>query len=309
MAAKPGTITGGSRISTYEDRLTAEPEWALSEGSLFFEGKGAVQDALRKVAARLNELGIPYAVVGGMALFEHGFRRFTEDVDILVTRDGLKAIHAALDGRGYVRPFEKSKNLRDAESRVKIEFLISGEYPGDGKPKPVMFPDPELLAVDVRGIKVLSLPKLVELKLASGLTGSDRMKDLSDVQELIKLLDLPLELGASLDESVRSKYHEIWDAVHRRKKRYMTLWRNKFPTTDATSLDEMIAILQDAARTLEAMRADGVTLDPEGGTGGDYAYLITTDPKVAKKYGMEDESEYWSDEDEFEASEGEDSAE
>lgn len=267
----------------------------MSEGSLFFEGKGAVQESLRRIASRLNELGVPYAIVGGMALFQHGYRRFTEVIDILVTRDALKAIHAALDGRGYVRPFERSKNLRDVESRVKIEFLVSGEYPGNGKPKPVKFPDPDSLTIERDGIKVLNLSRLVELKLASGLTGSDRMKDLADVQELIKLLDLPQELGMELDESVREKYRELWDATHRQKRRYIKLWRNQFQST-ATSLDELIATLQDAARTLEAMRADGVTLESSGGTGGDYVRLITTDPQVAKKYGMEDESEYWGDE-------------
>ena len=77
-----------------------------------------------------------------MALFRHGFRRFTEDVDILVTREGLKTIHEQLEGLGYVPPFTGSKNLRDTESGVRIEFLIAGEFPGDGKPKPVAFPDP-----------------------------------------------------------------------------------------------------------------------------------------------------------------------
>ncbi|HEY5313229.1 MAG TPA: hypothetical protein VIK18_11950 [Pirellulales bacterium] len=296
MATRPETGVPGPTsdpgILTYEGLLASDPRWALSEGSLFFEGKGAVQESLRRIAGRLNELGIPYAIVGGMALFQHGYRRFTEDIDILVTRGALKSIHAALDGRGYVRPFERSKNLRDAESRVKIEFLVSGEYPGDGKPQPVKFPDPESLTVDRDGIKVLDLARLIELKLASGLTGSDRLKDLADVQELIKLLDLPQELGMELDESVREKYRELWDAVHRRKKRYMLLWRNQLLTADAASLDDMIQRLPDAARMLEAMRADGVTLDPAGGTGDGHARLVTTDPQVAKKYGMEDETEF-----------------
>lgn len=88
----------------------------------------------------------------------------------------------------------------------------------------------------------------------------------------------------------------------------MTIWRNKFLTTEATSLDEMIDILKDAVRTLEAMRADGVTLDPEGGTGDDYAYLVTTDPNVAKKYGLEDAAEFWGEEDEDEEDNEDDEA-
>ena len=47
----------------------------LSEGSNFFDGAGAVQETLKKIAKRLGEHGIPYAVVGGMALSRHGFPR------------------------------------------------------------------------------------------------------------------------------------------------------------------------------------------------------------------------------------------
>ena len=127
----------------YEDQLDQDLEWALKEGSRHFEEKSAVNDALRRITQRLDELGIPYAIAGGMALYMHGFRRFTEDVDILVAKEDIKRIHEALEGRGYRPPFEKSKNLRDTENQVRIEFLLSGGYPGDGKPKPVAFPDEE----------------------------------------------------------------------------------------------------------------------------------------------------------------------
>src|SRR4051794_3331827 len=76
-------------VPIYERHLDRDLRWALSEGSRHFEERSAVFGALYKIARRLNDLGIPYAVVGGMALFRHGLRRFTEDVDILVTRDDL----------------------------------------------------------------------------------------------------------------------------------------------------------------------------------------------------------------------------
>src|ERR1700730_14623652 len=112
-------------IPTYEERLAGDSRWALSQGSKFFEGKSDVQEALRKITARLRELGIDYAVAGGMALFNHGFRRFTEDVDVLVTRESLKEIHHKLTGLGYLPLFSGSKNLRDTENGVKIEFLVT----------------------------------------------------------------------------------------------------------------------------------------------------------------------------------------
>jgi hypothetical protein len=186
----------------------------LSEGSLFFEGKGRVQESLRRITTRLDELGIPYAVVGGMALFFHGYRRFTEDVDLLVNADDLQRIHDALRGRGYVPPFERSKQLRDAESKVRIEFLTSGGYPGDGKPKPIAFPDPRGAAEEREGFNILRLERLVELKLASGISAPHRMRDLVDVQELVRAAAIPKSFSEKLDPSVREKFLELWELAN-----------------------------------------------------------------------------------------------
>jgi hypothetical protein len=202
-------------ITTYEERLNRDLGWALDEGSMHFDENNSVHRALRRITARLTELGIPHAVVGGMALFFHGFRRFTEEIDILVTPEGLKAAHDKLEGLGYVAPFEGSKHLRDTESGVKIEFLVTGGFPGDGKPKPVAFPDPVMVATNINGISFLNLPSLVELKLASGMSGAGRLRDLGDVEQLIATLKLPRDFGQQLNAYVRSKYEELWDGVQR----------------------------------------------------------------------------------------------
>ena len=156
---------------------------------------------------------IPYAVVGGMALFFHGYRRFTEDVDILVGREGLERLHAELEGLGYVHVFSGSRNLRDAESGVRIEFLVTGDFPGDGKPKPVAFPDPAEASVEHHGVCWLDLPHLIELKLASGMTAPARLQDLADVQKLIVTRQLPADFGERLQPFVREKYAQLWASV------------------------------------------------------------------------------------------------
>src|SRR6476646_6355489 len=171
-----------SVVPVYEELLKRDRRWAMDEGDRHFQRDDSVFKTLRKIAQRLESIGVPYAIAGGMALQAHGFRRLTVDVAILVSREGLRTIHAKLDGLGYVPPFSGSKNLRDAEHGVRIEFLISGEFPGDGKSKPVAFPEPDDAGVTIDGIRFLSLSKLVELKLASGMTGGvHRMKDLADV--------------------------------------------------------------------------------------------------------------------------------
>ena len=93
-----------------------------------------------------------------MALFQHGYRRFTEDVDLIVTPQGLQQIHDALEGLGYVRLFRGSKALRDTDAGVKIDFLIAGQFPGDGKPKPVSFPDPSNMFVELGGMHTIAYP-------------------------------------------------------------------------------------------------------------------------------------------------------
>jgi hypothetical protein len=149
-----------------------------------------------------------------MALDAHGFRRLTVDVDILISRESLKTIHERLEGLGYVPPFAGSKNLRDTEHGVRIEFLIAGEFPGDGKPKPVAFPDPATAAVAIDGVNYLSLPRLVELKLASGMTGGvARLKDLADVVALVSALDLSRDFSEELNPYVQPKYLELWDGI------------------------------------------------------------------------------------------------
>ncbi len=195
---------------SYEQLLNRDLDWALREGSMHFEGASAVHKTLRRIADRLEELGVDYAIAGGMALFFHGYRRFTEVVDVLVTPAGLEIIHANLEGLGYVKPFANSKNLRDAETGVKIDFLVSGQYPGDGKPGPVAFPDPNGASIELDGIQVLSVDSIVQLKLASG-KESHRAGDLNDVQKLIEVLKLPREYADRLDPTLRDAFLAKWN--------------------------------------------------------------------------------------------------
>ncbi len=176
--------------------------------------EGKVHHTLQRLAQMLEAASIDYAIVGGMALNLLGYTRETVDVDILLTPQGLERFHERLVGKGYIPAFnEARKSFLDATTRVKIETLITGEFPGDGKPKSVAFPDPQDVSVEREGYRVISLEKLIELKLASGMSAPHRLRDLADVQDLISRLDLPLELAEQLDNSVRKEYRRLWETV------------------------------------------------------------------------------------------------
>jgi len=143
-----------------------------------------------------------------------GYERITNDVDVLMSREGLERFKLRALGRGYVEKFAGSKGVKDTVNGVGIDVVLEGEFPGDGKPKPVVFPNPSV-AVQQGGLRLIPLARLVELKLASGMTAAHRLKDLANVLELVKAAKLPLELelGATLDASVRTKYEELWHAA------------------------------------------------------------------------------------------------
>lgn len=183
----------------------------LRESEAFFMREGRVYSTLKRLTRDLKDEEIAYAIIGGMALNLWGYTRETVDIDILLTPEGLDKFRDRLVGRGYVLAFKgATKAFRDAQTQVKVEVMTMGEYPGDGKPKPVSFPDPAQTGFDRDGYRVIALNKLIELKLASGLSAPHRLKDLVEVQELIAALKLPLDLAGQLDESVRTEYHRLW---------------------------------------------------------------------------------------------------
>lgn len=179
-------------------------------------GQADVQRALEALARTLEEEGIAYAIVGAMALNEYGYQRVTTDVDVLLTREGLARLKQRVLGRGYVEKFPGSNGLRDTRHNVAIDVVLTGEYPGDGMPKPVRFPDPEAVARKGERARFLPVERLIELKLASGLSAPHRLRDLADVLELVRAAMLPLTLAEQLDPSVREKYRELWQAAQHR---------------------------------------------------------------------------------------------
>jgi hypothetical protein len=109
-----------------------------------------------------------------MALNEYGYPHVTTDVALLLATEGLQRFKDRHLGRGYVDRFPGSQGLRDVENGVAIDIVLTGEYLGDGLPKPVRFPDPAEAALVGERLSVLPLSQLIELKLASGMTAPHR---------------------------------------------------------------------------------------------------------------------------------------
>jgi hypothetical protein len=195
-------------------QIMASPVAAYDEGLRFFAGKGMLNETLRRIVKDLENRGIEYSVIGAVALNNHGYRRFTEDIELLLAKEGLEKFRNELVGLDYRPAFEgATKKFRTTDENVPVEIITSGEFPGDSRPKPVVFPDPTENQIEIDGVKTISLEKLIELKLASGMTAPHRLRDLADVQEVIKIKNLTADFAAKLDPFVREKFLELQKSV------------------------------------------------------------------------------------------------
>src|ERR1043166_5254384 len=62
-----------------------------AEGLRYFMGEGSLNNALAQLCADLERHEIDYMVISAVALMAHGYPRFTEDIDLVLTREGLEA--------------------------------------------------------------------------------------------------------------------------------------------------------------------------------------------------------------------------
>ena len=171
-----------------------------------------VRERLLRATAALNNVGIPYAVVGGnavaswVATVDEGAVRNTRDVDLLVRRSDLPAITVALEQAGFVGgellDVVMFRDGPEGNPSEAIHLLFAGE-----KTRPDhLLSAPEIQTVmDAANFQVIALESLISMKLMS-----NRDKDKTHVRDLIgvRLVDaswlakLPQELAGRLKQII-----------------------------------------------------------------------------------------------------------
>jgi hypothetical protein len=139
----------------------------------------AVDEALGDVRRLLQDAGVRFKLVGGVAVVHHGYARTTEDIDVLVETGALARLQPMLGSHGFER--SSDARIRHVATGVRVDLLFAGSpMPrGDGT-----YPSPEALLGSPRDPSIVALPGLLGLKLRSR-----RHRDLADIVELLKRLD------------------------------------------------------------------------------------------------------------------------
>lgn len=153
-------------------------------------------DKILDVARRLSSQ-IDAPVLGGIAVFLHGYPRTTVDLD-LYTED-RKATDEQLRGAGARWSAAAREHVLDD---VRIHTVT---------PEEALHQVQRVSTID--GIRVVSLKDLIAIKLRTGLKHMDRAKDLGDVQELIRAVPLDKTFAARLPRDLRDPFKRMVDAV------------------------------------------------------------------------------------------------
>jgi hypothetical protein len=165
-------------------------------------------DAAVECHATLDAAGIPHAIVGGVAVCLHGYRRNTVDLDLLVRRDDQDRIRESLARAGYIWSAENAEF--HTPSGVPVQFLLSGERAGKGSEVVLPQPDGQGVTIAIEGLAVIDLARLIEMKLACGLGSTRRThRDLADVLELIAIHQLGREFARHLHKSLRPAFRKL----------------------------------------------------------------------------------------------------
>ena len=172
-------------------------------------GSTNIKATLLKALKVLNIFNIPHYVCGGFAVQEHGYPRFTTDVNIIVP--DVKFAREKLSISGFKENPGSNMTVTDRETKVEIDVL-----PGGGKvgPGPVAFPMPTKVSEKPQ---ILKLEGLISLKLSSYIGSPiDRAQDYADAIKLIQV-NHPTREFAGIAPDVEELYQQLWDQIHGKK--------------------------------------------------------------------------------------------
>jgi hypothetical protein len=175
-----------------------------TEAFAMLDKRGAVMETARLVSRVLREHKIRGGVIGGVAVVLHGYRRTTDDVDVLVQQrlDDLKA------------PLRAEGVEFDAAER---EFRHQGV--------PVHLVDETLAKFapkefrDIDGVQTVGLADLISMKLHSGTSEMLRAQDLADVIGLIRKHNLTATFAAQIDRPMRTEFRKLVKAIQHEKEK------------------------------------------------------------------------------------------
>ena len=171
-------------------------------------GNETLWDVANRCDAVLSAAGISYSICGGVAVCLHGYQRNTTDLDLVIRREDTSAIRDGLSQAGF-RWDAQNAEFQTSDG-ISVQFLIAGEKAGRDSEVLISEPHGELNVEKREGLYVVRLSRLIEMKIACGMSNIRRThKDFADVVELIAIRKLDETIARFLHSSVRDTFRQL----------------------------------------------------------------------------------------------------
>ena len=134
---------------------------------MFFDEHGPFPDACRDLLRSLRAAGIDHVFLGDVALKAYGCEHGEGRVEVCVRPGDVERFRGEF--ATHVFPPLPGQSLRfyHPATQIEIDLLIAGEIAGDSlRQREIAYPDPRD-AVEIEGVPVPPLARLIELKLAA----------------------------------------------------------------------------------------------------------------------------------------------
>jgi predicted nucleotidyltransferase len=176
------------------------------------------REAIKEVLRRLNEAGVRYAIIGGVACGHHALPRATQDLDLIVLAEDAGRVRQIFPGcylgATAMASLYEFKGLRfDVQpARLRVQIAVVGDAV-DGM-------------IDEVPVKVASLRHLILLKLWAAAERPELGKKAQDQTDVIRLLEYNadrisaedmadiarslLALGYTAEEAAKYRQSLVW---------------------------------------------------------------------------------------------------
>lgn len=165
-------------------------------------GDQTILNLAREVTEAITASGADGGVVGGIAVFLHGYERTTTDIDVYTT--DRSALAEQLRQRGFIW---SEAECQFEKKGIPVQLLA----PEDKLPYyPSRFRS-------INDIQTITLGELVTMKLSTGTKFVHRAQDLADVIRLIDAIPLDKDFVVQIDKAYRAEFKTLIDSINRER--------------------------------------------------------------------------------------------
>jgi hypothetical protein len=180
--------------------MAATAKWTFQ----MLENESLWETAVR-VHAMLKRRGIDHAIVGGVAVCLHGYRRNTVDLDVLVDPKDAAKLRGFMEAAGF--EWSAAQKEFRSSSDIAVHFVMAGDSQGPGQEARFPIPRGSKYVTTIEGLAVLTLAQIIQSKIACALGDMRRThKDFADVVELIAIHKLNNSFARHLHKSLRKEF-------------------------------------------------------------------------------------------------------